>query len=99
MSLKELYTMVSPVASTKRGILRSIRTELVRHSRSRRIRRHRSKKNEWLAVLTTDRRFESRQNAFGSDSASTPAIDIAVLPSYIRACLPISCCESENINH
>lgn len=29
LSLKELYTMASPVASTKRGILRSIRTELV----------------------------------------------------------------------
>ncbi len=54
LSLKELYTAASPVASTKRGLLRSIRTELVPGIPVRVVFvRHRSKKNEWLAVVTT----------------------------------------------
>lgn len=55
LSLKALYAAASPVASTKRGILRSIRTELVPGIPVHVVFvRHRSKKNEWLAVLTTD---------------------------------------------
>ncbi|GIP35915.1 IS4 family transposase ISDha5 [Paenibacillus sp. J2TS4] len=55
LSLKELYTAASPVASKKRGILRSIQTELPSGIRVRVVFvRHRSKKNEWLAILTTD---------------------------------------------
>lgn len=55
LSLKELYTVASPVESKKRGILRSIRTELACGITVHVVFvRNRSKKNEWLAVLTTD---------------------------------------------
>ncbi|HEL2326980.1 TPA: transposase, partial [Streptococcus suis] len=55
LSLKELYTAASPVQSKKRGILRSIRTELASGIPVHVVFvRHRTKKNEWLAVLTTD---------------------------------------------
>ncbi|MGK4144956.1 transposase [Weissella paramesenteroides] len=54
LSLKELYTAASPVQSKKRGILRSIRTELASGIPVHVVFvRHRTKKNEWLAVLTT----------------------------------------------
>jgi hypothetical protein len=55
LSLKELYNAAKPVQGTNKGILRSIRTRMnpdipvivvfVRH---------RTKKNEWLAILSTD---------------------------------------------
>ncbi|CAG7659042.1 IS4 family transposase ISDha5 [Paenibacillus allorhizosphaerae] len=55
LSLKDLYAVASPVASKKHSILRSIRTELVCGTSVHVVFvRHRSKKNEWLAVLTTD---------------------------------------------
>lgn len=55
LSLKELYAAAAPVASKRRSILRSIQTELVPGIPVRVVFvRHRSKKNEWLAVLTTD---------------------------------------------
>lgn len=55
LSLKELYAAASPVVSKKRGILRSIQTELPSGIQVRVVFvRHRSKKSEWLAILTTD---------------------------------------------
>lgn len=55
LSLKELYALASPADSKKRGILRSIRTKLACGIPVHVVFvRHRSKKNEWLAVLTTD---------------------------------------------
>ncbi|MNP27830.1 Transposase DDE domain protein [compost metagenome] len=55
LSLKELYSAATPVASQKRSILRSIRTELACGTPVHVVFvRNRSKKNDWLAVLTTD---------------------------------------------
>lgn len=55
LSLKELYAAASPVVSRKRGILRSIQTGLPSGIPVRVVFvRHRTKKNEWLAILTTD---------------------------------------------
>jgi hypothetical protein len=55
LSLKELYAAASPVESKKSGILRSIRTELASGISVRVVFvRHRTKKSEWLAILTTD---------------------------------------------
>jgi hypothetical protein len=55
LSLKELYSAATPIASKKRSILRSIRTELACGIPVHVVFiRNRSKKNEWLAVLTTD---------------------------------------------
>ncbi|WP_391572736.1 transposase [Cohnella sp.] len=55
LSLKELYSAAAPIASKKRSILRSIRTELACGTPVHVVFvRNRSKKNEWLAVLTTD---------------------------------------------
>jgi Transposase DDE domain. len=55
LSLKEVYTAAATVESSRRGVLRSIQTELVPGIPVRVVFvRHRSKKNEWLAVLTTD---------------------------------------------
>jgi hypothetical protein len=55
LSLKALYVEASPVASRKRGILRSIQTGLPSGIPVRVVFvRHRSRKNEWLAILTTD---------------------------------------------
>ncbi|WP_375377920.1 transposase [Paenibacillus sp. MZ04-78.2] len=49
LNLKELYVAAPRVEGKKRYILRLIRTHL-----SPGILRHRSKKNEWLALLSTD---------------------------------------------
>jgi DDE superfamily endonuclease len=55
LSLKELYAAASPVESKKRNILRSIRTELACGIPVHIVFvRHRTKKNEWLAILSTD---------------------------------------------
>ncbi|MCP3776738.1 transposase [Paenibacillus sp. MZ04-78.2] len=55
LSLKELYAAASPVVSRKRGILRSIQTELPSGIPVRVVFvRHRTKKHEWLGILTTD---------------------------------------------
>lgn len=55
LSLKQLYTAASPIASNKRSILRSIQTELASGIPVRVVFvRHRSVKGEWLAILTTD---------------------------------------------
>lgn len=58
LSLKELYAAAAPAVSKKRGILRSIYTELPSGIPVRVVFvRHRSKKNEWLAILATDLTF------------------------------------------
>ncbi len=55
LSLKELYTVASPVESKRRNILRCIRTELAPGIPVQVVFvRHRTNKNEWLAILTTD---------------------------------------------
>jgi hypothetical protein len=55
LSLKELYSAAAPVAIHKRSILRSIRTELACGTPVNVVFvRNRSKKNDWLAVLTTN---------------------------------------------
>lgn len=56
VDLKKLYTLAAPVSSSsKRTILRSIRTYLAPGIPVFVVFvRHRSKKNEWLAVLSTD---------------------------------------------
>ncbi|SDE68341.1 putative transposase ISC1217 [Paenibacillus sp. UNCCL117] len=55
LSLQELYAVACPVVSKKRGILRSIQTKLASGIPIRVVFvRHRTKKNEWLAILTTD---------------------------------------------
>jgi hypothetical protein len=54
LSLKELYQAAGPVASRK-GILRSIQTYMVPNIQVKIVFvRHRTKKNEWLAILSTD---------------------------------------------
>ena len=55
LSLKELYAVAPRVDSKKRHILRSIRTELACGIPVLVVFvRHRTNKNEWLAILTTD---------------------------------------------
>ncbi len=55
LSLKELYAAAPRVDSKKRHILRSIRTELACGIPVLVVFvRHRTNKNEWLAMLTTD---------------------------------------------
>lgn len=55
LSLQELYAVAPPVVSKKRSILRSIQTELPSGIPVRVVFvRHRSRKNEWLAILATD---------------------------------------------
>lgn len=55
LSLKELYAAASSVESKKRGVLHCIRTELAPNIPVHVVFvRHRTKKNEWLALLTTD---------------------------------------------
>jgi hypothetical protein len=55
LSLKELYAAAPRVDSKKRHILRSIRTELACGIPVHVVFvRHRTNKNEWLAILTTD---------------------------------------------
>jgi hypothetical protein len=54
LSLKELYQVATPVAGKKR-ILRSIRTQMIPNIPVIIVFvRHRTKKNEWLALLSTD---------------------------------------------
>ena len=56
LSLKELYKVATPVQGEGKGILRSIRTQMVPGIPIVMVFvRHRSKKNEWLAILSTDR--------------------------------------------
>ena len=55
LSLQELYKVASPVQGKGKGILRSIRTQMVPGIPIVMVFvRHRSKKNEWLAILSTD---------------------------------------------
>lgn len=55
LSLKELYAAATRVEGKKRSILRLIRTELAPGIPVLIVFvRHRSKKNEWLAILSTD---------------------------------------------
>lgn len=55
LSLKELYAAAPRVDSKKRHILRSIRTELACGIPIHVVFvRHRTNKNEWLAILMTD---------------------------------------------
>lgn len=54
LSLKELYQAAGPVASQK-GILRSIQAHMTPNIQVKVVFvRHRTKKNEWLAILSTD---------------------------------------------
>ena len=54
LSLKELYQAATPVSGQK-GILRSIRAQMVPNIPVKIVFvRHRTKKNEWLAILSTD---------------------------------------------
>jgi len=54
LSLKELYQAAGPVAS-HRAILRSIQTYMAPNIQVKVVFvRHRTKKNEWLAILSTD---------------------------------------------
>ncbi|GIO75358.1 hypothetical protein J27TS7_48720 [Paenibacillus dendritiformis] len=55
LSIQELYAVAPPVVSKKRSNLRSIQTELPSGIPVRFVFvRHRSRKNEWLAILATD---------------------------------------------
>ncbi len=55
LTLKELYHAATPVGTLNKSILRCIRTELIPGIPIMMIFvRHRSKKNEWLAILSTD---------------------------------------------
>lgn len=55
LSLKELYQVATPVATGKKGILRSIRVQMTPDIPVLIVFvRHRTKKNEWLAILSTD---------------------------------------------
>lgn len=55
ISLQELYKVATPVQGRGKGILRSIRTQMVPGIPIVMVFvRHRTKKNEWLAILSTD---------------------------------------------
>ncbi|GMA62183.1 transposase (plasmid) [Alicyclobacillus fastidiosus] len=55
LSLQELYYAATPVQSTKKGILRSIHTQLRPGIPIKMVFvRHRTNKKEWLAILSTD---------------------------------------------
>ncbi|MCB8814749.1 transposase [Desulfosporosinus sp. SRJS8] len=55
LSLKELYSAATPVHGKAKGILRSIRTQMVPGIPMIVVFvRHRTNKNEWLAILCTD---------------------------------------------
>lgn len=55
LSLRELYQVATPVASGKKGILRSVRVQMAPNIPVIIVFvRHRTKKNEWLAILSTD---------------------------------------------
>ena len=55
ISLQELYKVATPVQGKGKGILRSIRTQMVPGIPIVMVFvRHRTKKNEWLAILSTD---------------------------------------------
>jgi hypothetical protein len=56
LSLKELYRVAKPAQGKSKGILRSIRTQMVPGIPMVIVFvRHRTNKNEWLAILSTDR--------------------------------------------
>ncbi|MFC3788040.1 hypothetical protein ACFOQM_04435 [Paenibacillus sp. GCM10012307] len=60
LSLKELYAAAPRVQGRNRNILRLIRTELVPGIPVTVVFvRHRSKKNEWLGLLSTDLTLEA----------------------------------------
>ena len=53
--LKELYQVATPVAAGKKGILRSVRVQMTPDIPILIVFvRNRTKKNEWLAILSTD---------------------------------------------
>jgi len=55
LSLKELYSVSKPAQGRNKGILRSIRTQMTPGIPMKIVFvRHRSNKNEWLAILSTD---------------------------------------------
>ena len=55
LSLKELYQVAVPVTAGKKGILRSVRVQMTPDIPVLIVFvRHRTKKNEWLAILSTD---------------------------------------------
>jgi hypothetical protein len=55
LSLKELYQVATPVAVGKKGILRSVRVQMMPDIPVLIVFvRNRTKKNEWLAILSTD---------------------------------------------
>jgi hypothetical protein len=55
LSLEELYQVATPVAAGKKGILRSVRVQMMPDIPVLIVFvRHRTKKNEWLAILSTD---------------------------------------------
>jgi len=55
LSLKELYCAATPVQGKTKGILRSIRTQMVPGMPMLVVFvRHRTNRNEWLAILSTD---------------------------------------------
>lgn len=55
LSLKELYSVATPVQGKNKGILRTVRTQMVPGIPMVIVFvRHRTNKNEWLAILCTD---------------------------------------------
>ena len=55
LSLKELYSFATPAHGKNKGVLRSIRTQMAPGIPMVIVFvRHRTKKNEWLAILSTD---------------------------------------------
>jgi len=55
LSLKELYCVATPVQGKNKGILRTVRTQMVPGIPMIVVFvRHRTNKNEWLAILSTD---------------------------------------------
>jgi len=55
LSLKELYCVATPVQGKLKGVLRSIRTRMVPGIPMLIVFvRHRTNKNQWLAILSTD---------------------------------------------
>jgi len=60
LSLKELYSVATPAQGKNKGVLRSIRTQMSPGIPMVIVFvRHRTKKNEWLAILSTDWSCES----------------------------------------
>lgn len=62
ISLQELYKVATPVQGKGKGILRSIRTQMVPGIPIVMVFvRHRTKKNEWLAILSTDQTLTEKE--------------------------------------